>query len=211
MNTWIKTALTAGLLTLAAAGAHAQDANPIVRLETSKGEIRVELFAERAPKTVENFLAYVRDGHYDGTVFHRVIPGFMIQGGGFTSAMEKKPTGPPVVNEAEEAPPNERGTVAMARTRNPDSATSQFFVNVADNKFLNAGERGAGYAVFGRVVEGMEVVDAIAQVETTTKGRYQDVPKEPVVIEEARRVDGADGGADAVDGAKETSGEPGGS
>lgn len=166
---------------------------PAVVLETSKGAIRIALLPERAPKTVENFLQYVDAGFYDGTVFHRVVPGFMIQGGGFTPGLEEKETRPPIANEAESSPPNERGTVAMARTQAADSATAQFFVNVADNDFLNAGERGAGYAVFGRVVEGMDVVDAIAQVDTTRKGRHSDVPVEPVVIESARRAKEGDG------------------
>jgi cyclophilin family peptidyl-prolyl cis-trans isomerase len=189
MNTWIKTALTAGLLTLAAAGAHAQDANPIVRLETSKGEIRVELFAERAPKTVENFLAYVRDGHYDGTVFHRVIPGFMIQGGGFTESYDRKPTDAPIRNEADNGLSNDRGTIAMARTGDPHSATAQFFINLSDNDFLDhkaKTRRGWGYAVFGEVVSGLGTVDEIAQVPTGAVGPFpKDAPREPVVIQDA--------------------------
>jgi cyclophilin family peptidyl-prolyl cis-trans isomerase len=163
-------------------------ASPRVALETSKGRIVLELDAARAPKTVENFLAYVRAGHYDGTVFHRVIDGFMIQGGGFTAEMEQKPTRPPVDNEADNGLKNLRGTVAMARTNDPHSASAQFFVNTVDNSFLDhtaKDVRGWGYAVFGKVVEGMEVVDAIAKVRTATRARMENVPVEPVVIQKA--------------------------
>ena len=160
---------------------------PRVALETSKGTVVVELHPEEAPKTVENFLAYVESGFYDGTIFHRVIPGFMVQGGGFTPAMEQKPTRAPVVNEAKDALSNERGTIAMARTSDPDSATAQFFINTVDNHRLDYRSSGdPGYTAFGKVVEGMDAVDAIARVETTRKGMFSDVPVEPVVIETAR-------------------------
>jgi peptidyl-prolyl cis-trans isomerase B (cyclophilin B) len=157
----------------------------MIRLETSKGDIVLELDAERAPKTAENFLAYVKEGFYDGTVFHRVIDGFMIQGGGFDETMTQKPTRDPVENEANNGLKNEAYTVAMARTKDPHSATAQFFINVKDNAFLNhtaQNVQGWGYAVFGRVVEGKDVVDAIKTVDTGNVGFFQDVPLEPVVI-----------------------------
>ncbi len=162
-----------------------EQANPRVLLSTSHGDITVELDQEKAPITSENFLAYASSGHYDGTVFHRVIPGFMIQGGGFTEDMRQKPTNPPITNEADNGLKNNRGTVAMARTSDPHSASSQFFINLKDNGFLDHKAKtpqGWGYAVFGEVVEGMEVVDAIAQVATGTSGAHSDVPKEPVVM-----------------------------
>ena len=162
----------------------------MVVLTTTLGELTVELFAEQAPITVENFLQYVDDGFYDGTVFHRVIPGFVLQGGGLTEAMRKKPTRDPITNEAENGLKNTRGALSMARTSDIHSATSQFFVNLADNPFLDHGERDFGYAVFGRVVEGMDVVDQIAAVETGTVEGYKDAPLEPVVIESARRARG---------------------
>ena len=161
----------------------------MVVLETTLGTIQVELYPEQAPLTVENFLEYVDAGFYDGTIFHRVIPGFVLQGGGFAADMTRKPTRPPIKNEADNGLKNARGTLSMARTSEVDSATSQFFVNVVDNAFLDHGERDFGYAVFARVVEGMDVVDQIAAVETTTRGSYQDVPVEPVVIESARRLE----------------------
>jgi cyclophilin family peptidyl-prolyl cis-trans isomerase len=166
--------------------------SPRVALETSKGKIVLELDAARAPKSVENFLAYVRAGHYDGTVFHRVIDGFMIQGGGFDEKMVQRGTRPPIANEADNGLKNRRGTVAMARTNDPDSASAQFFVNTVDNGFLDhqsKDARGWGYAVFGRVVEGLEVVDAIAKVATGNRGPFQDVPLEPVVIRKAAVVE----------------------
>lgn len=159
----------------------------MVVLETTKGNITVELYAEEAPISVENFLAYVDAGHFDGTVFHRVIPGFMIQGGGFSEDMRQKPTRDPIKNEADNGLKNERGTLAMARTSDIHSATAQFFVNVADNAFLDHGGRDFGYAVFGRVSEGMDVVDEIVRVPTGSKAGHQDVPVEPVVIRTARR------------------------
>jgi cyclophilin family peptidyl-prolyl cis-trans isomerase len=161
--------------------------NPTAVLHTSMGEIKLELFADQAPNSVENFLSYARSGFYDGTIFHRVISHFMIQGGGFTPDMEKKPTGEPIVNEANNGLSNKRGTVAMARTNHPHSATAQFFINVQDNMNLDhsseANSRTWGYAVFGQVTEGMDVVDKIRFTETGNVGRYSDVPVEPVVIE----------------------------
>src|SRR5687768_16929038 len=159
---------------------------PVVTLETSMGNIKITLDEAKAPVTVKNFMAYVRAGHYDGTVFHRVIPGFMIQGGGMTAAMAEKPTRAPIKNEAANKLRNERGTVAMARTAEPNSATSQFFINVRNNASLDYGIGGAGYAVFGTVIEGMDVVDRIVTVATTTKGGHQNVPVTPVLINRAR-------------------------
>lgn len=156
---------------------------PKVRFVTSEGAFELQLRPDVAPETVENFLGYVEDGFYDATIFHRVISGFMIQGGGFTADMAQKPTNAPIKNEGSQTLPNLRGTIAMARTSNPDSATSQFFINVADNDFLNAGVRGAGYAVFGKVTDGMGVVDRIASVETGRKRGMADVPVKPVLIE----------------------------
>ena len=159
------------------------DQNPIVKLQTSKGDIYIELYKNEAPITVENFLTYVKDGFYDGTIFHRVMPNFMIQGGGFTADMERKDTRDPIVNEASNGLLHERGTVAMARKREPDTATSQFFINHKDNDFLNYIENeNPGYAVFGKVIDGMDVVDAIASVMTTTVNDMADVPVEPVII-----------------------------
>lgn len=180
---------TLGLLALAIPSG-AQGTSPRVALETSKGRIVVELDAARAPKTVENFLGYVESGFFDGTIFHRVIPGFMIQGGGFTAGMDRKDTRAPIQNEASNGLSNARGTIAMARTSDPNSATAQFFINVVDNaRNLDPAPGSAGYAVFGKVVEGMEVVDSIASVETTRKSMMADVPVEPVVIEKATVVD----------------------
>ena len=164
----------------------APPARPVVALETSLGTIRIALDRDQAPVTVENFLQYVRSGHYDGTIFHRVIPNFMIQGGGFDAEMKQKPTKPPIKNEARNGLKNRRGTVAMARTNDPDSATSQFFINVKDNTMLDYGLRNAGYAVFGEVVEGMDVAERIVAVPTTMRGPYSDVPRMPVVIKHAR-------------------------
>jgi peptidyl-prolyl cis-trans isomerase B (cyclophilin B) len=166
---------------------------PRVQLQTSHGTIVLALDAAKAPKTVENFLAYVRSGFYDGTIFHRVIPGFMIQGGGFDVEMDQKPTEAPIVNEADNGLTNRRGTIAMARTGNPHSATAQFFVNLVDNKPLDhtgKSQQGWGYTVFGEVVEGMDVVDRIAGVKTGYKMPHQNVPLEPVVIEKATVVEG---------------------
>ncbi len=157
-----------------------------VQMQTSKGTITLELYPDKAPATVENFLGYVRDGFYDGTVFHRVIPGFMIQGGGMRPDMSEKPTRSPIQNEANNGLKNDAGTIAMARTPNPHSASSQFFINLKDNDFLNftaETQQGWGYTVFGKVTEGMDVVNAIAAVPTGSHGAHQDVPVEPVIIE----------------------------
>jgi len=160
-----------------------------VALETTMGNIVIELDEKAAPVTVKNFLTYVEEGFYNGTIFHRVIPNFMIQGGGFTPDMAQKKTHPPIINEASSGLKNNRGTIAMARTNNPDSATSQFFINHKDNPNLNYVDASSpGYAVFGKVVEGMEVVDKIALVKTTQKGPHADVPVEPVVIKSAKVV-----------------------
>jgi peptidyl-prolyl cis-trans isomerase B (cyclophilin B) len=159
-----------------------------VDLETSKGTIRLELDEEKAPETVKNFITNVENGHFDGTVFHRVIKGFMIQGGGFEPGMQQKPTGSTIQNEASNGLRNERYTVAMARTSAPHSATAQFFINVADNEFLNFKSetpQGWGYAVFGRVVSGKEIVDAIEQVRTGSRGGHGDVPLDDVTITRA--------------------------
>ncbi len=160
-----------------------------VKLETNMGDIVVELDEKAAPVTVKNFLRYVEEGFFDGTIFHRVIKGFMIQGGGFTADMEQKKTHAPIINEASNGLKNNRGTIAMARTQDPNSATSQFFINHKDNHNLNyAGPRKPGYAVFGKVIEGIDVVDKIAAVKTTRKGRYSDVPVETVLIKSAKVV-----------------------
>ena len=178
--------ILAGLLFLAqTAPSLAAEENPRVLMQTSLGEITLELYPEKAPKTVANFLKYVNDGFYDGTIFHRVISNFMIQGGGFTPDMGKKETRSPVPNEADNMLRNTVGTIAMARTNNPHSATSQFFINVTNNSNLDFREkrpRAWGYAVFGRVIKGMDVVKAIKSVETGTRGRYRDVPKQTVLI-----------------------------
>ena len=162
-----------------------------VLLTTTYGKILLELDAERAPATTENFIQYVKDGHYDGTVFHRVISNFMIQGGGFTADMSQKPTRAPIENEAANGLSNEAGTIAMARTSDPHSATAQFFINVADNHFLDQARSpdGWGYAAFGKVIEGMETVNRIKAVETGNKGFHQDVPREDVLIESAEVLD----------------------
>jgi cyclophilin family peptidyl-prolyl cis-trans isomerase len=177
---------------LFAGSALTADSNPKVVLDTSKGKIVLELYPEKAPETVKNFLNYVDQKFYDGTIFHRVIPKFMIQGGGFTADMNRKPTEAPIKNEADQGLGNDRGTIAMARTGDPHSATSQFFINTVDNNFLNHKSKtpqGWGYAAFGKVVEGMETVDAISAVKTTTRGPYRDVPVEPIVIKSARRLE----------------------
>ena len=157
-----------------------------VKLQTSMGEVVLELNAAKAPKSVANFVRYVQDKHYDGTVFHRVIDGFMVQGGGFTAEMQQKPVRDPIALEANNGLKNDRGTIAMARTSNPNSATSQFFINLVDNRGLNApSPDGHGYTVFGKVVSGMDVVDKIRLVPTATKGMHQNVPVTPVLIQSA--------------------------
>ena len=164
----------------------------MVELHTNHGVIKLELDAEKAPKSVENFLNYVKAGHYDNTVFHRVIDGFMIQGGGFEPGMKQKPTEAPITNEANNGLKNVNGSVAMARTNDPHSATAQFFINVNDNDFLNHSSptpQGWGYAVFGKVVDGLDIVEKIKKVKTGSKGFHQDVPADDVVIEKAVIVD----------------------
>ena len=160
-----------------------------VLLTTNHGQITIELDADKAPKTVENFLSYVNSGHYDGTIFHRVIDGFMIQGGGFSPDMRQKPTEDPVENEANNGLTNDRYTIAMARTSDPHSASAQFFINVSDNDFLNyPGSDGWGYCVFGKVTSGTEVVDKIGKVDTGRRSMFSDVPTEDVIIEKAEIV-----------------------
>ncbi len=156
----------------------------MITIKTNHGDIKVELFDEKAPITCENFRQYVTDGHFAGTIFHRVIPNFMIQGGGFDADMHQKPTRDPIKNEADNGVSNARGTLAMARTMVVDSATAQFFINLKDNDFLDNGTRDFGYAVFGEVSDGMDVVDAIAGVQTGNHGGHQDVPVEAVEITE---------------------------
>jgi peptidyl-prolyl cis-trans isomerase B (cyclophilin B) len=162
--------------------------NPRVELKTSRGPIVLELYPDRAPRSVANFLEYAKSGFYDGTIFHRVIDGFMIQGGGFDRDMKQKPTRSPIENEAGNGLKNDVGTVAMARTSNPNSATAQFFINLKDNDFLNHRDnsvQGYGYTVFGKVVQGMDTVRSIARVPTGRSGPFEDVPREPVVIQSA--------------------------
>jgi len=162
----------------------------MIKLSTNHGDILIELDAEKAPETCENFERYVRDGHFDGTLFHRVINGFMIQGGGMSANFTEKPTREPIRNEAKNGLKNRKGTIAMARTMEPHSASSQFFINVADNDFLDyPGQDGWGYCVFGCVTDGMDVVDAIRGVKTGSKRGHQDVPIEDVIIEKAEIVD----------------------
>lgn len=158
----------------------------MITIRTTFGEITLELDAERAPRTVENFIAYARSGHYDGTIFHRVINNFMIQGGGFDTDMKQRPTRDPIENEADNGLKNDFGTIAMARTMDPHSATAQFFLNVKDNDFLNHSGKtmqGWGYTVFGRIVSGEDVLEKIRNVPTTSRSGHQDVPKEAVIIE----------------------------
>jgi len=162
--------------------------NPIVELDTSTGKIRIQLDPAKAPISTKNFLTYVNSGFYNGTIFHRVIPNFMIQGGGFTPDMTEKTAKEPIRNEGGNGLKNNRGTIAMARTSDPDSATAQFFINLKDNDFLNHTEGNAGYAVFGKVISGMDVVDKIAQVKTGAKGQFENVPDETVEIKSAKVV-----------------------
>jgi cyclophilin family peptidyl-prolyl cis-trans isomerase len=176
------------LLALSALGTGALAADPRVELKTNHGPIVIELNEAKAPKTVANFLQYVKDGHYNGTVFHRVIDGFMVQGGGFDRDMKQKKTRAPIENEAANGLKNDYGTIAMARTPDPHSASAQFFINVKSNDFLNYREptpQGYGYTVFGKVVSGMDIVDKIAKVPTGNAGPHQNVPRDPVVIESA--------------------------
>lgn len=180
--------ISAVLLSISIAFAEESPQNPRVKIETTMGDILVELNAEKAPKTVENFLQYVKSDAYDGTIFHRVISNFMIQGGGYTTDFEKRPTNAPIRNEANNGLSNTRGTIAMARTSDPHSATNQFFINVVDNPHLNyraQTTRGWGYAVFGKVVEGLDVVDKIRHVRTGSGGPFgRDVPQTPVIIKD---------------------------
>jgi len=203
MKRTIALACVIGIGLLLAVPAAAQDAetreaaveesaaeNPVVLLETTMGEITVELFADKAPASVENFLRYMDEKFYDGTIFHRVIESFVIQGGGWTREMVRKETHEPIVNEASNGLSNTRGTLAMARTSDVNSATSQFFINLVDNEFLNhktKTRQGYGYCVFGKVIDGMDVVDKIAAVKTGNAGRMQNVPVKPVVIKSVRR------------------------
>ena len=169
----------------------AAPANPVIEMVTSMGTVKIELYSDKAPKTVENFLQYTKDKFYDGTVFHRVIPGFMVQGGGFTPDMEQKKTREPIATEAQNGLKNETGTLAMARTPNPHSATAQFFVNVASNDFLNftgPTQQGFGYAVFGRVTDGMEVINKMVATPTGNRSGHQNVPLKPIVIQSMRIV-----------------------
>nr|WP_298739455.1 peptidylprolyl isomerase [uncultured Psychrobacter sp.] len=164
---------------------------PVVQLETSMGDITIELNEEKAPKTVENFLNYVNSGHYEGTIFHRVIDGFMIQGGGMDAQMNEKKTNAPIENEADNGLKNDKGTIAMARTQDPHSATSQFFINVKDNDFLNHSGKnmqGWGYTVFGKVTSGMDVIEKMRSVATGRFGMHADVPNEPITINSAKVV-----------------------
>lgn len=189
----MKTTLVSTLIVLTilifAGSAIAEDINPKVVLETSKGKIVLELYPDKAPETVKNFLNYVEAKFYDGMIFHRVIPNFMIQGGGFTTDMKRKTTRPPIKNEADKGLKNDRGTIAMARTGDPHSATAQFFINSKNNDFLNyrsKTQQGWGYAAFGKVVDGMKTVDAISAVKTKTVSGIRDVPAEQVIIKNAR-------------------------
>ncbi|MDM7858967.1 peptidylprolyl isomerase [Thiopseudomonas acetoxidans] len=164
----------------------------MIKLQTNHGDIIIKLFADEAPETVKNFIQYVQDGHYDNTIFHRVISNFMIQGGGFEPGMQQKPVRAPIKNEANNGLSNKVGTLAMARTMDPHSASSQFFINVSDNAFLDhtsETSQGWGYAVFGEVVEGMDVVNTIKAVDTTSRAGHQDVPREDVVIEKAEVIE----------------------
>lgn len=177
--------LMVGLILGAGQSARAERSHPLVKLETSMGDITLELYPDKAPATVANFLEYVKAGFYNGTIFHRVIKSFMIQGGGLDAQMNKKPTRAPIKNEANNGLTNDAYTIAMARTGDPDSATAQFFINVVNNTALNhtaPTPRGWGYAVFGKVIKGQDVVDKIKAVPTTTQGMYEDVPATPVTI-----------------------------
>lgn len=175
------------IIFMAATAFAAANKNPVVTMETSIGNIKIELFEKEAPISVKNFSEYVKSGFYNGTIFHRVMPGFMAQGGGFNADHKQRPTGDPIRNEAANGLKNDRGTVAMARTSAPDSATSQFFINVVNNNMLNRPDPdGAGYAVFGKVVEGMYVVDKIVSVKTHNVNMMQDVPKTSIIIKSVK-------------------------
>ena len=188
-NFAIWTGLAACTLAISASNAP-QENNPLVIMETSMGPIKIELYSEKAPVTVKNFIDYVEAKHYDGVIFHRVIPNFMLQGGGFEPGMKERKTKPPIVNEAKNGLENKRGTLAMARTSEPNSASSQFFINVADNAFLDKSRSrdGVGYCVFGKVIDGMDVVDKIKAVKTGRVGPHGDVPVEDVLIKSAKVV-----------------------
>jgi peptidyl-prolyl cis-trans isomerase A (cyclophilin A) len=175
------------LLTFQSTQAQSKSDTTKVLFSTSLGNITILLFQHEAPVTVKNFLAYVDSGFYNGTIFHRVIPGFVVQGGGFDKKMIRRPTYAPIKNESDNGMKNERGTLSMARTTDPNSATSQFFINLVDNASLDSSSRGPGYAVFGKVIAGLDVVDKIAKVETETRGGYQDIPKQPVYLISAKR------------------------
>ena len=191
---WISLLLVAVVLTAGCKNRESESMTKKVKLETSKGDIIIELNEEKAPVTVANFLRYVEEGFYDGTIFHRVIQNFMVQGGGFTADMQRKQTHGMIVNEAKNGLKNNRGSIAMARMNDPDSASAQFFINHKDNDSLNyAGQLKPGYAVFGTVVEGMNVVDAIAAAKTTIRNGMRDVPVEPIVIKSAMVVSGKQG------------------
>jgi cyclophilin family peptidyl-prolyl cis-trans isomerase len=190
MKQIFSTVLILAIMTGICQGQEDGSASLQVVMETSKGEIVLELYPDKAPLTVTNFLSYADAGFYNGTIFHRVIPGFMVQGGGFTQDMEKKPAKAPIKNEAYNGLKNNRGTIAMARTPNPHSASCQFFINTVDNAFLNYKDQttsGWGYAVFGKVIKGMDVVDAISTVKTVTQGNFRDVPQVPVEIKTLRK------------------------
>tara|TARA_B100000214_G_scaffold317397_1_gene251281 strand:- start:154 stop:732 length:579 start_codon:yes stop_codon:yes gene_type:complete len=181
-------AILAVPIILATSGTAMATGKPIVTFKTNMGDFTVQLEPEKTPKTVNNFLKYVRDGHYDGTIFHRVIAKFMVQGGGFLPNLQKKDTRGPITNEADNGLKNERGTIAMARTADPHSATAQFFVNVIYNRFLDhtaKTQQGWGYTAFGRVIDGMNIVGRMARVKTGKKGPYSDVPNDPIIIEKA--------------------------
>jgi peptidyl-prolyl cis-trans isomerase A (cyclophilin A) len=191
MKRWLVVIAGALCLSLAGSGVQAGEGkSPVVLMSTSLGDIKIELNEAKAPITVKNFLAYVNSKFYDGTIFHRVIPNFMIQGGGFDKDMHQKPTNAAIKNEADNGLKNDTGTIAMARTGDPNSATAQFFINVVDNAGLNRPKPdGYGYAVFGKVIEGMEVVKKIENVKTTTKMPYQNVPVDPVIIKSVRVIE----------------------
>ncbi|MEN8169119.1 MAG: peptidylprolyl isomerase [Pseudomonadota bacterium] len=200
---YLLSSLTGLLLLALSAQAAATEANPQVVMQTTMGDIVIELYPQKAPKTVANFLQYVDDGFYDGTIFHRVIDGFMIQGGGFTAEMDKKETRSPIPNEADNMLRNNIGTLAMARTGDPHSATAQFFINVANNTpldFREKTQRAWGYTVFARVIQGMDVVKAIKNVATGNLGAYRNVPKETVLISKASRLNST---AEKSSGAKQ--------